>query len=79
VTKDELFVIMRTLITNDSEDLMGLKELNTLDEETEEEAVYLRRISLKSWKEASSYKEPKSVKDALNRSPGEAAQAWMGA
>ena len=77
VTNDELFVVMRTLITNDAEDLMRLKELNILDEETEEEAVYLRRISLKSWKEASSsYKEPKSVKDALNRSPGEA-QAWM--
>jgi hypothetical protein len=52
VTKDELFVIMRTLIVAEADDIQRLHELNILDDQSEEDMLDLRRVSLKSWKEA---------------------------
>jgi hypothetical protein len=76
VTKDELFVIMRTLIVAEADDIQRLHELNILDGQSEEDMLDLRRVSLKSWKEATDYDPPKSVRDSQSRLPDEAA-AWM--
>jgi hypothetical protein len=76
VSKDELFVIMRTLITADAEDVKRLQEMRILDDQSEEERLELRRVSLKSWKEATDYGAPKSARESQSRYPEEAA-AWM--
>jgi hypothetical protein len=76
VSKDELFVIMRTLITAGAEDVRRLQEMRILDDQSEEERLDLRRASLKSWKEAPDYGAPKRVRESQSRCPEEAA-AWM--
>jgi hypothetical protein len=72
VNKAELFTVLRVLITADGDDILRLRELDILNADaTDDDSAC--QIARTSWMEASGYKNPKTVREALSRSPEEAA------
>jgi hypothetical protein len=74
ITSEELRLCLHTLATGSPEDFVRLRECDILNREPEL-ADEMAKIAQESWRNASNYQAPRSVKEALERPDGEA-EAW---